>query len=94
MSYEKRAHFVEEVPLTAAAAQHGYSRAAFYLIAFDEVRMRGLLDQRRGRRGPLKLTPEIVASLAAAGSAGGWGHSGVTSAQRALKEHPECAALA
>ncbi len=28
--------------------------------------MVGLLDERRGRRGPVKLTPEIVAFLAAA----------------------------
>ena len=28
-----RAHLVEHVPVTAAAAAHGYSRAAFYLVA-------------------------------------------------------------
>ena len=28
--------------------------------------MTGLLDERRGRRGPLKLSPEIMAFLAAA----------------------------
>jgi hypothetical protein len=45
-----------------AAAAHGYSRAAFYLVAaaFDQSGMAGLLDERRGRRGPVKLRPEIV----------------------------------
>jgi transposase len=65
-----RAHVVGGLPVTEAAAQHGYSRAAFYLVAsaFDEAGMQGLLDERRGRRGPLKLTPQIVAFLAAADS--------------------------
>lgn len=63
-----RAHLVDGVSATVAAEQHGYSRAAFYLVtaAFDEVGMQGLLDERRGRRGPLKLTPEIVDFLASA----------------------------
>ena len=63
-----RAHVLDGLSATAAAEQHGYSRAAFYLItaAFGEAGMRGLLDERRGRRGPLKLTPEVVAFLAAA----------------------------
>jgi transposase len=57
-----RAHVVDDASATAAAATHGYSRAAFYLVlaAFEETGMTGLLDERRGRRGPLKLTPEIV----------------------------------
>jgi transposase len=56
-----RAHLVEGVPVVAAARQHGYSRAAFYLVAeaFDEEGMQGLLDDKRGRQGPLKITPEI-----------------------------------
>jgi transposase len=60
-----RAHFVDGVPASAAAASHGYSRAAFYLVAagFEEAGMVGLLDERRGRRGPLKLTPEVVAFI-------------------------------
>lgn len=63
-----RAHVVDGVSVSAAAAQHGYSRAAYYLVAtsFGERGMGGLLDERRGRRGPLKLTPEIVAFIAAA----------------------------
>ncbi|HZP88209.1 MAG TPA: helix-turn-helix domain-containing protein [Burkholderiales bacterium] len=60
-----RAHLLDGVSVTAAAEQHGYSRAAFYLImdAFDEAGMRGLLDERRGRRGPLKLTAEVLRFL-------------------------------
>jgi len=57
-----RSHVVDGLSATAAAEHHGYSRAAFYLItaAFDEAGMRGLLDEPRGRRGPLKLTPEVM----------------------------------
>ena len=57
-----RAHLAEEMPVTEAAAAHGYSRATFYLVsaAFEELGMTGLLDERRGRRGPVKLRPEIV----------------------------------
>jgi hypothetical protein len=59
-----RAHLLDGV--TAAAA--GYSRAAFYLVAaaFEQVGMSGLLDDKRGRRGPVKLTAEIVEFLWAA----------------------------
>lgn len=57
-----RARLVEGVPVAEAAAAHGYSRAAFYLVAaaFDQSGMAGLIDERRGRRGPVKLRPEIV----------------------------------
>jgi transposase len=60
-----RAHLVDGVPVTRAAEEHGYSRAAFYLIAdaFDDAGMKGLLDDTRGRRGPLKVTPEIIAFM-------------------------------
>ena len=63
-----RAHLVDGVPVTRAAEDHGYSRAAFYLIAeaFDEAGMKGLLDDKRGRRGPLKVTPEIIEFVRAA----------------------------
>jgi len=63
-----RAHVIDGLSATAAAEQHGYSRAAFYLIttAFDEAGMRGLLDEPRGRRGPLKLTPQVLEFLASA----------------------------
>jgi transposase len=57
-----RARLVEGVSVAEAAAAHGYSRAAFYLVAaaFDQSGMAGLVDERRGRRGPVKLRPEIV----------------------------------
>lgn len=57
-----RAHLVDGQAVTEAAAAHGYSRAAFYLVvaAFSESGMLGLLDEARGRRGPVKLRPEIV----------------------------------
>lgn len=57
-----RAHLVDRVPVVRAAREHGYSRAAFYLIAdaFDLAGMKGLLDEKRGRHGPLKVTPEIL----------------------------------
>lgn len=63
-----RAHVVGGVSVSEAALTHGYSRAAYYLIAaaFAEAGMRGLLDERRGRRGPLKLTPAILAFITAA----------------------------
>jgi transposase len=57
-----RQHLVDGQPVTDAAAAHGYSRAAFYLVlaSFSQAGMSGLLDERRGRRGPVKLRPEIV----------------------------------
>lgn len=75
-----RAHLIDGLSATAAAEQHGYSRAAFYLVtaAFDAAGMRGLLDEPRGRRGPLKLTPELVEFLASA-------DRGLSGAQLALE---------
>ncbi len=63
-----RAHLVDGINVTDAAASHGYSRAGFYLVAaaFDHDGMRGLLDDKRGRRGPVKLTAAIAEFLHAA----------------------------
>jgi transposase len=63
-----RAHLVDDVSATDAAAAHGYSRGGFYLVlqSFTEQGMTGLLDERRGRRGPLRLTDEIVQFLRSA----------------------------
>lgn len=60
-----RAHFGEGDSVTAAAAMHGYSRAEFYLVAaaFEQTGMTGLLDERRGRKGPIKLTADVQALL-------------------------------
>jgi len=62
-----RAHLVDGETATAAAAAHGYSRASFYLVAraFEEAGMVGLLDERPGRRGPVKLSAEVLAFLEA-----------------------------
>jgi transposase len=62
-----RAHLVDGETVTAAAAAHGYSRASFYLVAraFEEAGMVGLLDERPGRRGPVKLSAEVLAFLEA-----------------------------
>ena len=70
-----RAHLVDGLNATDAAEAHGYSRAGFYVVqaAFDRAGMTGLIDGRRGRRGPVKLTEEIVEFLrtAPASASGG-----------------------
>ncbi len=60
-----RAHLLDGQTASAAAAAHGYSRASFYLVAgaFEQSGMVGLLDERPGRRGPVKLSPEVLAFL-------------------------------
>jgi transposase len=60
-----RAHLLDGAAVTEAAARHGYSRASFYLVqaAFERAGMAGLLDERPGRRGPLKVSPEVLAFL-------------------------------
>lgn len=60
-----RAHVVDGVSITAAAAAHGYSRAGFYLVyaAFEQAGMAGLIDESPGRKGPLKLNDDISAFL-------------------------------
>lgn len=57
-----RAVHVDGETVSAAAAAHGYSRAEYYLVdrAFAERGMAGLVDGRRGRRGPTKLSGEIA----------------------------------
>src|ERR671925_906859 len=62
-----RAHLVNGESVTAAAAAHGYSRASFYLVAraFEDAGMVGLLDERPGRRGPVKLSAEVLGFLEA-----------------------------
>ena len=60
-----RAVVVDEATVVAAAQAHGYSRAEFYLVqaAFAERGMAGLVDGRRGRKGPTKVSAEIAAVL-------------------------------
>ena len=57
-----RAHVLDGASVTDAAAAHGYSRGGFYVVsaAFAGRGMAGLLDDKRGRRGPLRVTDEIV----------------------------------
>ena len=57
-----RAHVVDGMSVSAAAATYGYSRAGFYLIwsGFEDRGMAGLIDARPGRRGPLKISPDIA----------------------------------
>jgi transposase len=62
-----RAHVLDGQSASAAAREHGYSRASFYLVAaaFERSGMVGLLDERPGRRGPLKVSPEVLGFLEA-----------------------------
>src|ERR1022692_1337324 len=52
-----RAHLVDRRPVTDTAADHGYSRAAYYLVlaSFSQAGMAGLPGRRRGRRGAGEL---------------------------------------
>ena len=63
-----RAVQVDGATVVASARAHGYSRGEFYLVydAFERRGMAGLVDERRGRKGPTKLSDEIVAFLQAA----------------------------
>ena len=58
-----RAHYVDGESVVHAAGEHGYSRGGFYVVAgaFGRLGMAGLVDERRGRKGPVKLTEEVVA---------------------------------
>ena len=66
-----RAHVVDGQPVSAAAAAHGYARPSFYVVAaaFEAGGMVGLLDERPGRRGPVKLTADISAFVSGADAA-------------------------
>jgi hypothetical protein len=61
-------HPVDGAVILEAASRHNYSRAAFYLVAdaFDDEGMLGLLEDKRGRHGPLKVTAEIDAYVRSA----------------------------
>ncbi len=56
-----RSHVVDRMPVVRACALHGYSRQSFYnlMLAFREGGLAGLLDDKPGRKGPIKCTPEI-----------------------------------
>ena len=56
-----RAHHVDQVSVTEASRQFGYSRESFYTAAdaFEAGGVPGLVDDKRGPRLPHKLTPEV-----------------------------------
>lgn len=58
-----RAHAVEAETVVAVSDAFGFSRQTFYstLQAFEELGVVGLTDDKRGRRGRVKLTEEDVA---------------------------------
>jgi transposase len=83
-----RSHEVEEMPIQRAAELFGYTRQGFYQIqqAFREEGMAGLLEKKRGRKGPVKCTPEIVAFVARQKQADAE-LSGRELAERVFQEH-------
>jgi transposase len=85
-----RCHVVDGHTVTAAAGAHGYSRAEFYLVAaaFEEAGMTGLLDERRGRKGPTKLTGEVVAFLDGLGDCSAREASAQLEASMGVRLHP------
>lgn len=56
---------VENVAVTEAAEEYGFSRPAFYQSSsnFDESGLVGLVPKKRGPRGPHKLNAEVLAFL-------------------------------
>jgi transposase len=58
-----RAHAVDGETVKAASEAFGFSRQTFYttLLLFEEYGIVGLSDEKRGRRGRLKLSEEDVA---------------------------------
>jgi transposase len=91
-----RAHFGDGDTVTAAAAMHGYSRAEFYLVAaaFEQSGMRGLLDERRGRKGPVKLTEDVHAFLDGLGSCSATEAAAALADQLGVVLHPRTIARA
>jgi transposase len=85
-----RAHVVDGQTITAAAAVHGYSRAEFYLVAaaFEDKGMTGLLDERRGRKGPVKLTTEVLALLERLGPCPAADAAAVIESELGVRLHP------
>jgi transposase len=85
-----RAHVVDGQTITAAAAVHGYSRAEFYLVAaaFEDKGMTGLLDERRGRKGPVKLTAEVLGLLERLGPCPAAEAAAVIESELGVRLHP------
>lgn len=57
-----RAHAVDGQSVASVAAVFGFSRETFYQTwrSFEESGTAGLRDEKRGRRGPIKLTAELI----------------------------------
>lgn len=55
----------EQIPVTQAAADFGFSRPAFYdaQANFDQGGVAALVPKKRGPRGPRKLRPEVLEFL-------------------------------
>ena len=85
-----RACVVDGVTVTTAAGSHGYSRAEFYLAqaAFERGGMAGLLDRRRGRKGPVKLTEEVRAFIDGLGPCSATDAAACVEAEMGVVLHP------
>ena len=85
-----RYHVVDGASVSAAARSHGYSRAEFYLVAaaFERSGMTGLLDEKRGRKGPTKLSPEVQGFLDSLGPCSGSDASAALEAELGVRLHP------
>jgi transposase len=85
-----RAHLVEGDTVTETARSHGYSRAEFYLVAaaFEQSGMTGLLDERRGRKGPTKLTAEVRAFLDSLGPCSAAQAAAILETKMGVQLHP------
>lgn len=57
-----RANGVDEESVSEAARRFGYTRESFYqnLARFESEGVIGLTDRKRGRKGPVKLTGEVL----------------------------------
>lgn len=60
-----RAHEVDGESISEAAPRFGYTRESFYMSKgrFEVEGIPGLVDRKRGRKGPDKLTEEIMEFL-------------------------------
>ncbi len=58
-----RTHAIDGQSVASVASAFGFSRETFYQTwrAFEEAGIGGLRDDKRGRRGPIKLSAELVA---------------------------------
>lgn len=57
-----RAHDVDGESITRAAKRFGYTRESYYQnhLRFKNEGILGLADRKRGRKGPVKLTGEVL----------------------------------